>query len=88
MSLISLCKKWLYPSLKVRLFTSSAIDNLDVDPSSNTATTSFHGTALSLFQHRGSEKYGNDKQSSISLTNTGKKLRTLPCEYMDINLQY
>ena len=37
------------PSLKVSSFTTAAIDNIDHNPSSNTATSSFHGTAISLF---------------------------------------
>lgn len=32
------------------LFTIGALDNLDYDPSSTTATDSFHGTGISLFQ--------------------------------------
>ena len=37
------------PSLKVSSFTTAAIDNIDRNPSSNTATSSFHGTAILLF---------------------------------------
>ena len=32
------------------LFTIGALDSLDYNPSSTTATSSFHGTGLSLFQ--------------------------------------
>ena len=38
------------PSLKAGAFTTAAIDNIGHNPSSNTATNSFHGTAISLFQ--------------------------------------
>ena len=37
------------------LFTSAAIDNIDHNPSSNTAKSSFHGTSISIFQHPDSE---------------------------------
>ena len=39
-------------SLKNGLFTISAIDNIDRDPTSTSAQTSFHGTGISLFQHQ------------------------------------
>ena len=37
------------PSLKTGAFTTAAIDYVDQYRSSNTATSSFHGTAMSLF---------------------------------------
>ena len=39
------------PCLKPELFTTSAIDNIDHNPSSVTAKDSFHGTSISIFQH-------------------------------------
>ena len=38
-------------NLRHNLFTITATDNLDVNPSSATAMTAFHGTATSLIQH-------------------------------------
>ena len=38
------------PNLKKGLFTLAAIDNIDHNPTSSTATSSFHGTSISLFQ--------------------------------------
>ena len=38
------------PTLKDGLFTVTAIDNIDHDPSSSTSQTSFHGTSISIFQ--------------------------------------
>ena len=35
-------------NLRHGLFTTAATDNLDINPSSATAMTSFHGTATSL----------------------------------------
>ena len=39
------------PSLKKNVFTTSALDNIDHNPSSTTAQGSLHGTGISLFQH-------------------------------------
>ena len=38
-------------SLLKGIFTSAAIDNIDSNPSSTTAMSSFHGTSISIFQH-------------------------------------
>ena len=52
-----LCKKYqdeglvCPPSIRERLFTTSAIHNIDYNPSSSTAKASFHGTSISVFQH-------------------------------------
>ena len=37
--------------LRDGLFTTAAVDNIDHNPSSNTAHDSFHGTGISLFQN-------------------------------------
>ena len=34
--------------LRKRLFTTAAMDNIDHNPTSTTATTSFHGTSISF----------------------------------------
>ena len=47
------------PQLTKGLFTITAIDNIDHNPSSTTATSSFHGTTISVFQK--SPKDVNDK---------------------------
>ena len=39
------------PSLRKGVFTTSAVDNIDHNPSSTTARDSFHGTAISLTSH-------------------------------------
>lgn len=39
------------PVLCQSLFTTSAVDNIDHNPSSTTANDSFHGTGISMFQH-------------------------------------
>jgi len=37
-------------NLRQHIFTVSALDNLDHNPTSRTATSSFHGTGISIFQ--------------------------------------
>ena len=44
--------------LQKNLFTTTAVDNLDHNPSSTTAHGAFHGTGISLFQNRVSESDG------------------------------
>ena len=39
------------PKMRSNVFTTSAIDNIDQNPSSTTAKGSFHGTSISLLQH-------------------------------------
>ena len=39
------------PRLRGSVFTTSAVDNIDYNPSSTTLKESFHGTGISLFQH-------------------------------------
>ncbi|KAK1899550.1 Centromere protein O [Dissostichus eleginoides] len=62
------------PVLHRGLFTTAAMDNLDHNPTATTATTSFHGTSISVFQHpikdykgeeRGQLKFGEDKVKVI-----------------------
>ena len=71
------------PSLKVGTFTTGAIDNINQYPSSNTATSSFHGTAILIFSiflwarwWKGSARFSNKTKQ--------KKLKKLPSYYTDI----
>ena len=45
------------------LFTTSAMDNIDHNPTATTATTSFHGTSVSVFQHPTKEDKGESVNS-------------------------
>ncbi len=49
------------PKLRSGIFTTSAVDNIDHNPSSTTAQGSFHGTGISLFQHPSVEFEGVDR---------------------------
>ena len=46
------------PVLRKGLFTTAAMDNIDHNPTSTTATTSFHGTSISLFQYPTADNKG------------------------------
>ena len=45
-------------NLRLHLFTTAAVDNIDHNPSSTTVHDSFHGTGISLFQHPSAENPG------------------------------
>ena len=68
--------------LKKGEFTTGALDNLDIDPSSSTSKGSFHGTAISLFQRK-----TDDQESSESRRTSlekGDKLASLPTSYSEV----
>ena len=50
------------PVLRKQLFTTSAVDNIDHNPTATTAKTSFHGTSVSLFQHPSPEHPGEERE--------------------------
>uniref|UniRef100_UPI00358DF98B uncharacterized protein isoform X2 n=1 Tax=Myxine glutinosa TaxID=7769 RepID=UPI00358DF98B len=68
------------PALQIGVFTTSAVDNIDHDPTATSAHGSFHGTGISLFQHPNTENCGTE-QMRIPLTKSGKKVRKLPESY-------
>ena len=72
------------PNLISNGFTTVVLDNIDHNPSSTTAEGSFHGTGISLFQHRtmknpGMERY---KEKTDSLK---RKLLQLPAVYANVS---
>ena len=64
------------PSLKEGIFTTSAIDNIDHNPSSTTAKDSFHGTSISISQHPETSLDVDDLelQPNIEVSNTKLEL--------------
>ena len=46
------------PVLRKGLVTTAVMDNSDHNPSATTATTSFHGTSIFMFQHTTKENKG------------------------------
>ncbi|CAB4002222.1 Hypothetical predicted protein [Paramuricea clavata] len=69
------------------ILTTSAVDNIDHNPSSNTAKGPFHGTGISLFQNV-SREYPGIEQEQISLEHRSKldtkKVCELPDWYTDV----
>ncbi|KAK0058619.1 B-cell receptor-associated protein 31 [Biomphalaria pfeifferi] len=53
--------------LRHGLFTTAAVDNIDHNPSSTTSKDSFHGTAISLFQHPSEHCKGTERILSPKL---------------------
>ena len=54
-----------------RSFTTSAVDNIDHDPTATSAHGSFHRTGISLFQHRDNDNTGIE-QKRTHLGRSGK----------------
>ena len=69
------------PTLNISVFTTSAVDNIDYDPTVTSAQGSFHGTRISLFQHPNTENRGTAQRSFNSTSRSGKKVTTLPVSY-------
>ena len=65
------------------LFLNAAIDNIDHEPSSTGAKSSFHGSSISFFQHSKSEVTG---PNHFKLENDANNLPNLtwPKSYTDI----
>ena len=76
------------PNLKAGVFSTSAIDNIDHNPSSTSAHDSFHGTGISIFQHPDDSNTGV-QQSVIANPddiprNPKRKLAHLPTAYTNV----
>ena len=68
-------------------FTTSAIDNIDHNPSSNTAQGSFHGTNISLFQNISEGNPGCEREAIVMANDTGsvtKSICSLPEWYAEV----
>ena len=72
------------PQLRLGVFTVSAVDNCDHNPSASIAKTSFHGTSISLFQSESSGKPQND----LVLNRNVKKIPDLPDSYTNVKPAY
>ena len=68
------------PSLNTGVFTTSAVDNIDHNPSATSAQGSFHGTGISLFQHPDLDNAGT-KQERDTFLKSGKTISKLPDSY-------
>ena len=71
------------PGLRHHLYTVGALDNIDHNPSSTTAESSFHGTGISLFQFPTQENVGLQR-SAISIQDSFGVQHTLPDIYTNV----
>jgi len=71
------------------LFTTSAIDNIDHNPTATRASTSFHGTSISIFQHPSSDNAGEER-GPLNVIGDGKakKVPELPEAFTNIPPAY
>ena len=73
------------PQLKIGLFTTGQVDNIDHNPSSVTSADSFHGTAHSLCQHSAVENEGVAREQIVlGEEATEKRIPALPLTYTNI----
>lgn len=71
------------PNLKKGLFSVAALDNIDHNPSSTTASSSFHGTSISIFQFPTQDKPG-DCRPLLTVPPTGNQKHRLPESYGNV----
>ena len=69
--------------MKIGVFTTVAVDNIDHNLSSKTTEESFHGTGISLFQHPTKSNHGLE-QIPIEAEVESDKLIELPEAYTDV----
>ncbi len=70
------------PKLRKGLFCTAAMDNIDHNPSATSATTSFHGTSISIFQHPTSENPGEVREPIRIRNSKVKRVPELPDSYL------
>ena len=76
-------------NLRGGLFTTAAINNIDHNPNSTSASGPFHGTDMSLFQNRNMPGSSIDRRSKCLnldlLPSTGRQVSELPESYTAIH---
>ena len=63
--------------LRTKLFTTSAVDNIDHNPSPTTAKTSFHSTSISIFQHPRPD-YAGELREAPRINDDTSKVKIVP----------
>ena len=71
------------PNLRKGLFSVAALDNIDHNPSSTTASSSFHGTSISIFQFPTQDSPG-DCRPPLTVPPTGNQKHHLPESYGNV----
>ena len=69
--------------LRNQLFTIAAMDNIDHNPTATTATTLFHRTIISVFQHPTLENEG-EVQERHPIDISVNKIQELPDSYTNV----
>ena len=69
--------------LRKDLFTTSAFDNIEHNPTATTSTSSFHGTSMSIFQHPTAENEGVI-QEPWNIDSKVKSISNLPDSYTNV----
>ena len=73
------------PNLRGKVFTTTVVDNVDHNPSSTTATGSFHGTSISLIQHPSTTEEGHCMGQIILRESSSEKcINPLPASYTNV----
>ena len=73
------------PILRKGLFTTSAMDNIDHNPTATTASTSFLGTSISMFQHPTLDSEGEIRPNlQLSDVTEAGKVPEIPESYTNI----
>ena len=72
------------PKMNRFVFTTAAIDNIDHNPSSASATGSFHGTGISLIQHPSFPDEGQSRESIVIKESAAKCIKQLPLFYTTV----
>ena len=65
------------------MFSVAALDNIDHNPSSTTASSSFHGTSISIFQFPTQDKLG-DCRPPLTVPPTENQKHRLPESYGNV----
>ena len=68
--------------LEKDLFCTTAVDDIDINPSSVTATDSFHGTAASVNQHPVIDS--GVKRTPVTMSYDTPRLKRLPEDYTEV----
>ena len=72
------------PVLRKGLFTTSAMDNIDHNPTATTASTSFHGTSISVFQHPTEDDKGEERSQLNFGQEKVKRVPELPDSFTNV----
>ncbi len=72
-------------SLRKNVFTTMAVDNIDHNPSSATASDSFHGTAISVVQHPSAVGEGAELEKPPFISTARKSIKPLPSFYSNVS---